>query len=456
MPQLHATANRSIIAQPDSTPTSRQDTIIRYSIVAPEEGAQTAQQRLPLNIGLVVDRSGSMQGDKLKDAVAACHRIVQRLSEEDRCTVVAFDSHAQLLADGEKVSSARRALITQALHAINVGGSTNLHEGWKLAADQVFVRQQQAPAIGHIMLLTDGMANQGITDIEMLEAMARDYQSRGISISTYGLGAGYAEQELRRIAEAGQGTHQFIESSIDIERYFSNELSELFTVTYRDVQLHIRIPAHMTVEVIGQLPHNVTPDGITITIGAMVSREQRNIFIRLTPLAPGETSLLTVAATLQGRRNDETLAQVNCTTDITVAHPTAAAHTPIDGAVEYEAVLVDIAHVRSEAQRLNRTGRMSEASAYVLQMQARSDVFLRYPIYTQLADEMRGRIDDWHSKRSESLNFMSKRGSLKDLLYLKEQLAALLQRGIDNTEVSMLRHQIDILENIINHRNRER
>lgn len=453
MPSVIVDFNRTLITPRQPNATLGTDVIMRVQMTAPES-SQQQQPRLPLNIGLVIDRSGSMAGKKLNDAVDACRRIVQRLTDIDFCTIVTFDNSATTIADANRVTTARRSLMLHGLDAVRTGGNTNLSEGWQCAATHLLTQHaQHSGMISHIMLLTDGLANAGITDIERLESMARDYHNRGISVSTYGLGQGYAERELRRIAEAGLGTHQFIEDSADIERYFSNELSELFDVTYRDVSLRITIPAGFSAEVIGQLPHTHVDDDIVVTVGSMIAREQRTLYVRLTPLQITAQSEITLSATLSGTTNDDTPAQATSSAQLQVTTPALAAQAPINGAIEYEAVLVDMAYVRSEAQRLNRERNYIAAQAYVLQMQARSDIFTRFPIYSQLADEMHIHIDDWRAKRSESWSGMSKRTSIKDLHYLREQLAELLHRGVDGTEIIMLREKIEMLERKYNQRN---
>lgn len=455
MPTLQAAQNRDIVALKNPPTHTGHDVIVRYDVTAPAT-SQHQQPRIPLNIGLVIDRSGSMSGRKLADAVDACRRIVQRLTDVDHCTIVTFDDEAIMIADGALVTPARRELILHALDAVHSGGSTNLSDGWQMAANQLMrQQQQQSTMISHIMLLTDGMANQGITDIESLERIARDDHSRGISVSTYGLGQGYAENELRRIAEAGHGTHQFIEHARDIERYFSNELSELFTVTYRDVSLRIAVPSGFEAEVIGQLPHTRMDTHVIITLGTMIATEQRALFLRLTALQAAVPSHVTVTATLSGVTNDDTRATVTCNSLIHIAPPHSADQAVINQEVEEQAVHVDIAYVRSEAQRLNRAGNFAAAQAYVLQMQARSDVFARNPIYAILANEMQEHIDDWRAKISESTNYMKKRGASRDLMYMREKLAELQARGINDTEVTMLMSQIRMLEERSNRRDDE-
>ncbi len=450
MPTLQADQNRDIVALKNPPIHTGHDVIVRYSITAPDT-RQQQQERIPLNIALVIDRSGSMSGRKLADAVDACRRIVQRLTEVDRCTIVTFDDTATMIADGAPVTQARRSLILHALDMVHSGGSTNLSGGWQLAAAQLML-QQQTKTINHIMLLTDGMANVGITDIESLEGITRDYHHRGISVSTYGLGQGYAENELRRIAEAGHGTHQFIEHARDIERYFSNELSELFTVTYRDVSLRIAVPSGFEAEVIGQLPHTRMDTHVIITIGSMIATEQRTLFLRLTPIQAAVPSQVTVNATLSGVTNDDTRTTVTASSSIQIAPPYIADQAVINQDIEEQAVHVDIAYVRSEAQLRNRGGHYAAARAYVLQMQARSDVFARNPIYAILANEMQEHIDDWRAKISESTNYMKKRGASRDLMYMREKLAELQARGINDTEVTMLMSQIRMLEERRNRR----
>ena len=128
MPKMTVNINRSHVDLGRDEQGLANEIIMRLTVLAPEL-TQTQRPRMPLNIGLVIDRSGSMSGQKLTDAVAACQRIVGRLTSEDRCTIVTFDDEAQLLADGNYVTDAQRNLISTALGVVRSGGSTNLSGG---------------------------------------------------------------------------------------------------------------------------------------------------------------------------------------------------------------------------------------------------------------------------------------------------------------------------------------
>ena len=155
MPKITVNVNRSHVELGHDEQGRMNEIIMRLTLLAPEL-TQTQRPRMPLNIGLVIDRSGSMSGQKLADAVAACQRIVSRLISEDRCTIVTFDDEVSLLADGNYVTPAQRTLISTALGVVRSGGSTNLSGGWQLAADTLLTHHARNGYVSRAVLLTEG------------------------------------------------------------------------------------------------------------------------------------------------------------------------------------------------------------------------------------------------------------------------------------------------------------
>jgi Ca-activated chloride channel homolog len=445
MPKITVNVNRSHVELGHDEQGRMNEIIMRLTLLAPEL-TQTQRPRMPLNIGLVIDRSGSMSGQKLADAVAACQRIVSRLISEDRCTIVTFDDEVSLLADGNYVTPAQRTLISTALGVVRSGGSTNLSGGWQLAADTLLTHHARNGYVSRAVLLTDGQANAGITSEAELGALASNYHSRGISTSTYGLGGGYNEDLLTSIAAQGRGNHQFIEQSVDIDRYFSDELQELFAVSMRNVTLTIPITAGFTVEVVGQLPHRRTDSQLIIEVGAMVVLEQRNIYLRLIPQTDAPLGNRHITATMSGLDSNEQAIATTCDVDIHIAPADVVAKYPVDTELEQEAMLIDLAWVRSEANRLKRERRYDEASTFVRQMRHRSRIYAKFDIYEQLAGEMHHYSSNADFKNSSKRNFMSSRASIKDLPRLRAELAELKQRGESGTDVMQLELTIAYLE----------
>ena len=445
MPKMTVNVNRNYVELGRDEQGRMNEIMMRLTLLAPEL-TQTQRPRMPLNIGLVIDRSGSMGGQKLADAVAACQRIVGRLTSEDRCTIVTFDDKVSLLADGNYVTPAQRTLISTALGVVRSGGSTNLSGGWQLAADTLLTHHARNGYVSRAILLTDGQANVGITSEAELATLASNYHSRGISTSTYGLGGGYNEDLLTSIAAQGRGNHQFIEQSVDIDKYFSDELQELFAVSMRNVTITIPIPAGFTVEVVGKLPHQRTDSQLIIEVGAMVVLEQRNVYLRLIPQPDAALGTRHITATMSGIDSNEQAIATTCDVDIHIALAEVVAKYPVDTELEQEAMLIDLAWVRSEANRLKRERRYDEASTFVRQMRHRSRIYAKFDIYEQLAGEMQDYSSNEDFKNSSKRNFMSSRASVKDLYRLQAELDAMKQRGEIGTQMMQLELLIAQLE----------
>ena len=166
--------------------------------------------RPSVNLAFVLDRSGSMSGPKIATARDAVEDALNRLSPEDRFAVVVYDDQIDVVAESSLATPEARRRAVDALRRIDARGSTNLGEGWLRGCEQVS-RFLSDRGVNRALLLTDGLANVGMTDTSELQGHATELRRRGVSTSTFGVGADFDERLLQAMADAGGGHFYFIE-----------------------------------------------------------------------------------------------------------------------------------------------------------------------------------------------------------------------------------------------------
>jgi Ca-activated chloride channel family protein len=282
--QLKINAEQTLIAR--EVPSQR---VLEFTIVAP-----TIEKKLirpPLNLALVIDRSGSMSGEKLEYVKQAATFVVDRLQDDDRLALVAYDDQVHLLSPSIKTTTQNRAEIKRLINSIRIGGTTNLSGGWLQGCQEVASAIEEK-SINRTLLLTDGLANVGITDLEELAMHARELANRGVSTSTFGVGYGFNEHLLEAMSNQGRGNFYFIESPMQISDIFIKEFNELATITASDVEIEVEMPEHVSIELLGSCAHENQIGKLRIFAGNLYSGQNQEIYLKvLTPPSNDKTEL---------------------------------------------------------------------------------------------------------------------------------------------------------------------
>lgn len=191
--------------------------------------------RPPLNLALVLDRSGSMAGaSKMGFAREAASFVVTQLLPTDRVSVTAFDDEVTTIVPNGPAAD-KHAIVRQ-IGRVEPRGSTDLHGGWAEGGRQATAGLIPG-GVNRVLLLTDGLANRGVTDPNTIAAESRGLAARGVGTTTLGVGADYNEDLLEAMATAGDGHYYYIESPAQLVDLFQTELQGLMATIGQKVSL---------------------------------------------------------------------------------------------------------------------------------------------------------------------------------------------------------------------------
>ena len=230
-------------------------------------------RRAPINVALVLDRSGSMAGPPLESAKAAARRFAGFLGAEDRLSVVAFDGQVDTVFGPAPAGDPTAAV---AIDRLEPRGSTNLSGGWLKGMKHV--KAGLVDGTNRVVLLTDGQANQGVTDPGRLVGMSGSASAERVSTTCIGFGQHFNEDLLEPMAREGGGNYWFVESDDQMEGIFESEIEGLVALAAQNVEVEISLahPRAAGVTFLQSYPVATTPDGTwRVSLGDLYATSPR-------------------------------------------------------------------------------------------------------------------------------------------------------------------------------------
>lgn len=237
--------------------------------------------RVPVNLALVLDRSGSMAGEKLERAKTAARALVGKLSSEDRLAIVTYGSDVTLTFSTSPVTAAAREAMVAAIDAIQDMGGTNLSGGLEVGVAQI--RQNRSHyGVNRAILISDGQANEGVVEPRDLAALARKIADQDVKISTIGVGLDFNEEVMLAIADQGAGAYHYLRDADQLESIFVAEIHRATTAIATNVELTIAPAAGVRVDQVIAYAWENRGEVASVRVPDMSSGEKVKVVAKLT------------------------------------------------------------------------------------------------------------------------------------------------------------------------------
>lgn len=254
----------------------KQTTWLRVGVTGFEQ-PQTGN-RSPVNVAIVLDRSGSMQGDKISRARDAAIDAIRLLKPEDIVSVITYDTVVEVLVPATRLTDPESVITV--IRQIQARGNTALFAGVSKGAAEVR-KFHQENFVNRVILLSDGLANTGPSSPGELGALGASLKKENITVSTLGLGLGYNEDLMVQLAGQSGGNHHFIEQASELADVFRREFDDVLSVVAQGVDLKVSIPEGVRpVRVLGNSA-DINGQEIITRLSQIYSGQQKHVVIEL-------------------------------------------------------------------------------------------------------------------------------------------------------------------------------
>ena len=318
------------------------------------------ERRTPANVSIVLDRSGSMDGEKIARAKEAASMAISMLDDRDIVSIVTYSDTVSVLIPATRVSD--RSYIQGRIESVFADGSTALFAGVSKGADEVS-KFLERNSVNRVILLSDGLANIGPDSPGALGSLGESLKKSGVSVTTIGLGLGYNEDLMVQLAQKSDGNHAFVENYNDLARIFRYEFQDILSVVAQDVEIEITCPEGvLPLRIMGR-EAEIIGNKVYTTINQLYSNQEKYLLVELT-IPPNQAgSRMDIAdvtinyADMKSKKADRLSGRtgVEFTKSVEIVEESVDKETVIDAVKQISA------EVSEEAIKLRDAGKIDEA-----------------------------------------------------------------------------------------------
>lgn len=268
-----------------------QSVVIKIEVTG---GEVPAGDRMPLNLAIVLDRSGSMSGGKLEQAKQAAEMLVDQLEKDDVLSLVVYETEVEVVLPAGRVGN-RHVEIKRLIRRIQTGGSTALYGGVERGGRELseFLSKER---VNRVILLSDGIANVGPSSNREIARLGSRLAREGMSVTTIGLGSDYNETLMTALAEASDANYYYVADVETLPEVFQKELGQLKSLVARDFEIRIRCPEGVRpIRFLGR-PEEFGAQTGSLTLGTLAAGQTRELYLEclISPEVQGNLSEIAV------------------------------------------------------------------------------------------------------------------------------------------------------------------
>jgi Ca-activated chloride channel family protein len=333
-----------------------------FAQVSGSESAQ-ALSTPPLNLAIAIDRSGSMKGDRIANAIAAATGVVQRMRDGDSIAVISFDTSSDAVVPPTIVSAATRPSIEARIRAIRLGGDTCISCGLDRAMTELSSSSLPPERVSRIMLLSDGVTNHGVTDMSGMKSIASRVRDRGVAITTIGVDVDFDEKMMAAIAVESNGRHYFVATPSGLPSIFAQEFDTLLASVARDADMRVDLAPGVEVDQVFDRSFRREGTTVVVPFGTFGSTQDKTVLMKLRVPADRDGSQ-PVASVHLADRDLVKRAEGNCGGELALRVVSdGSAQADLDPFVAARLERSRTAQSLTEANLLFEQGRVDEARA---------------------------------------------------------------------------------------------
>lgn len=352
--ELKADLGQSVL---DASDTDK--VYLRLSLKAPL--ITRDRERPALNVALVLDRSGSMNGKRIRAAKEAAREALERLGSNDIVSLISYNHDVQVLHRAARLGDARDDL-DRAIDRLTASGTTALYDGVEEGGEQVR-KYLSDNKVNRVILLSDGLANVGPSRPSDLARLGRKLASDGITVTTIGLGLDYNEDLMQRLAASSDGNHAFVERPSDLAEIFDKEFGDALSVAARDIRIIIECRRGFRPNRVLGRDAEINGNTITLKMSQLQSENERYVIVELDApdgASPGQLDVADVRVdyfNLETNTRDD----IGSTVDVRLSRDRTEARKSINKTVMSKVTMQIATEENEKAVALRDKGKVKEA-----------------------------------------------------------------------------------------------